>query len=170
MAQQKTRINIPKEYGPLEREAIAERVIDRIIKRTQDGKDVNGDKFAKYSKAYKQSLEFKIAGKTNKVNLTLTESMLNSIEKLADRSGSITVGIPADDTENNGKAEGNQKGTYGKKRQIAPKRQFLGISDKELNSILKEFPLKDRESALEKAAKLVASRRAARETAEEVID
>ena len=165
MAQQKKRILIPSGYSKLEREAIAERIIERIIKRTKSGKDVDGDKFAAYSKAYKKSLDFKIAGKSSKVNLTLSDEMLNSIEHLSDQYNSVTVGIPADDKRNNGKAEGNQKGTYGNKRQVAPKREFLGLSNGELQAILKEFP---KESSLERAARIVAARRAAKALAEDI--
>ena len=174
MAQQKVTIKIPKGYGPIEREAIAEDIIDRIIKRTQSGKDVSGEKFPGYSKSYKKSLNFKIAGKSSKVNLTLTEEMLNSIEILNSRSGSVTVGIPADDTRNNGKAEGNQKGTYGKKTPNPRKaRKFLGLSDDELDKILKKYP-QDKEGLLDiakkRAAEAVAARRAAKEAAEEFAD
>ena len=166
MAQQKAVIKIPKAYGPLERRAIADKIIDKIIKRTQSGEDINNKKFnsdSSYSKAYKNSKEFSIGGKTSKIDLTLSGEMLNALEPLRSRSGSITVGIPKDDKRNNDKAEGNQKGTYGNKRPVTKPRKFIGLSQNDLDSILKKFPV---ESSLEKAARLVAARQAARALAE----
>ena len=167
MAQQKVRVELPKDYGPLERRAIGERIIERIIKRTQSGKDVNGDKFAPYSKSYRESKNFKIAGKSKRVNLTLSEEMLNSIEVLRDRSGSVTVGFLPGDTRNNGKAEGNQKGTYGNSRPVTRPRKFLGISQEELDKILEEFPISE-DRGIDAAAQLLAARQLGGELADNI--
>jgi len=172
MAQQKAVIRIPKEYGPMERRAISNKIIDLVVRRTQSGKDINNKPFpgytgknkkaGKYSAAYTKSLDFKTGGKSKtKINLTLSEEMLNAIEPLSQRSGSVTIGIPGDDKRNNGKAEGNQKGTYGNKRPVTKGRKFIGISQNDLNKILKDFPIKDKETSLEKAARLIAIRKAA---------
>lgn len=159
MAQQKFVVKIPNDYSPLEREAISERIIEFVIKRTQESKDFEGNRFPKYSKAYKNSLDFKIAGKTGKVDLTLSGEMLNSIVKLNDRAGSITIGFE-DGDPNNGKAEGNIKGTYGSSvPNPAKARRFLGISDNDLDDILSEFPIENERNALE----LIAISRIARE-------
>jgi hypothetical protein len=141
MAQQKVKIKIPKDYNPQEREALSIEIIDQIIERTQSGKDKKGNAFAGYSKGYTDSLDFKLGGKSKKVNLELSGEMLNSMTLLTHSSGSITIGYTKDDTFNNGKAEGNIKGTYGQKKPIKGKaRDFLGISNSELDEIIEKYP------------------------------
>jgi len=125
------------DYTPAQREAIASEVIDRIVARTKQGKDKEGNTFAPYSKSYKESLDFKIGGKSSKVNLTLSGDMLDSIELL--RNGPKTeIGYRASSPER-GKAEGNILGTYGNPSPVAPPRDFLGISPEELSKILKNY-------------------------------
>ncbi len=150
MVQQKKKIQINKKYNPSERMAIAQDVLDYIVDRTQKGISVNGkSKFPKYSKEYKKSLDFKNAGKTSKVDLTLSGDMLASMELLTQRRGSITIGFEAG-TEENDKAEGNQLGSYGQPRPNPSKaRKFVGISDNALNKILKKYPIRDAETRLE---------------------
>ena len=145
MSWQRTKIQLPKQFGPIERQAIAQEVIDFIVKRSQSGKDINNNPFPKYSSSYTNSLNFKIAGKSKaKVDLTLSSEMLNSIELLSHKSGEILVGFDKADKELNGKAAGNQLGTYGKSSPIRGKaRPFLGISDKDLQSIVKKYQSND---------------------------
>lgn len=139
---QRVSITVPKRFGPTERLAIAQEVIDFIIKRSQSGKDIDGNPFPKYSPQYTKSLDFKVAGKSKgKVNLTLSGDMLNSIKLLSHGSGQLTVGFDRGDSENNGKAEGNQLGTYGKKTPDKKKaRPFLGISKDDLRKIIEKYP------------------------------
>ena len=92
MAQQKIKIKIPKNYNPQERVALAIEIIEQIQDRTSKGKDKNGDDFAAYSKAYTKSFDFKLAGKSKKVNLELSGEMLNALTLLNHKAGSITVG------------------------------------------------------------------------------
>lgn len=126
-------------YTPAEREAIAVRVIDKIKERTQSGVDKDGNSFAPYSKEYKKSAAFKTAGKGSEVDLTLSGDMLDSIEILTNRSGKVDIGFAAGSAEN-GKADGNIRGTYGKDHKVGPSRKFLGISQAELRAILSDFP------------------------------
>jgi hypothetical protein len=159
MAQQKVVIQIPKDYKPAEREAIARDIIDYIVERTQKKNlDKDNVKFAGYSKSYKESLDFKIAGKSkNRVDLTLSGDMLSSIKTLNTRSGSVTIGFDAGD-ENNGKAEGNIKGTYGNRRPVGPRRDFLGLTNGDLTSkVLKNFPLDNREKLSERVLAVLAA-------------
>lgn len=144
MAQQKFTIDINTKYNKEERQAIAQRIIDHIVKRTvEKNVDKNNRPFPKYSKEYTKSPEFRIAGKSKKVNLTLSGDMLAEMRLLSERSGKITIGYE-DGTEENSKAEGNVKGTYGQSKPIpGKKRDFLGISNNDLKGeILKDFPLK----------------------------
>lgn len=141
---QKFRLNLTG-YSLEEREAIAVEVIDKIIKRTKQGLDKNGQPFEGYSKAYKDSLNFKIAGKSSKVDLTLSGDMLDSIKILNNAGRSVEIGFE-EGSEENGKADGNIRGTYGKPRPVGPPRPFLGISDKELKAILNKYPPKTERS------------------------
>ena len=142
-------------YDDVEREAIAIEVIDKIIKRTRQGKDKNGDKLdGKYSKGYEQSQAFKIGGKSKgKIDLTLSGDMLDSIEILKN-SKKVEIGFQKGSVEN-GKADGNIRGTYGQDKPIPGKaRDFLGISDSELQSILRKYP-KDSDKAQQRAKELL---------------
>lgn len=136
-------IEIPEEYTARERRAIAQDIIDRIVERTQDGKSKRGKQFAGYSKAYAESLNFKIAGKSKgDVNLTQSGDMLGALDILEQKVGSITIGFENGSPEN-GVADGNIRGTYGQGSQVGPKRDFLGITKNELKAILSEYPIKD---------------------------
>ncbi len=150
----KTKISIPKGLGPKEREAIAYEVIEAIIERTQKGKDKNGDRFNSYSKSYKESLNFKIGGKTNKVDLTLSGDMLADLQLLKHKNGEIVIGYE-NGTESNAKAEGNIRGTYGQKTPDERKaKDFLGIQKKELSQILELYPADDRKSRIARAGEI----------------
>jgi hypothetical protein len=138
MAWIRTTIDINEELGPLERQAVATEVIDKIIERTRERNiDKNGRKLPGYSKSYRNSDDFKIAGKSaGSVDLTLTGDMLDSLKLLSHRKGKIVIGFDKDDTVNNGKAEGNIKGTYGQSKPIPGKqRDFLGLPKTEILSI-----------------------------------
>ena len=60
------------------------------------------------------------------VDLTLTGDMLDDLDLLTHRKGSVTVGFERGSFEND-KAEGN-----------ARKRPFLGITQRELNVLIRE--------------------------------
>ena len=140
---QQLTVTIPKGYDSPTRRAIAQDIIDFIVRRTRQGKGKDGQSFpgSTYSKEYRESLEFRIAGKGSTVDLTLTGEMLNSIEIITTTATSITIGFRAG-SEMNAKADGNIRGTYG---QSTPKtsnsRPFLELSSSELNLILERYPL-----------------------------
>lgn len=113
---------------------IAQRIIERIVERTQSGIDKDGDKFKAYSKAYKKSLQFKIYGKTNKVNLTLTEAMLSSIGIAGTSGNTITIGFT--DKEQFLKASGHIDGTGA--NNALPVRDFWGLPLSDVQKIIKE--------------------------------
>lgn len=124
------------------REAFLQTVIDRIVERTQSGRDVENKIFAnngKYSNAYKNSLPFKVYGKTNKVNMTLTGDMIQSIDKIGETRDTATIGITGD--ENILKAFAHITGFEGHPHldgQVKP-RDFFGISQKEIDKITEKF-------------------------------
>lgn len=131
------KLDVPKGLSRDERESIADLVIEFMVKRTQDGKDVTGKKFkAKYSKAYIDSLDFENAGKSkSKVDLQLSGDMLAAMALLDEKDGRIVVGYP-EGSEEAGKAEGNILGSYGGDPDPKKARPFLGIKPKELQKII----------------------------------
>ena len=135
--QMRKRISIPKEFGPNQRQALADKVISFIQERTDSGKDVNNRSFAKYSADYIASPEFKQAGKSpDHVNLRLSNDMMDSLELLSHGSGYITIGYQAD-TESNNKAIWNEASDNG------PSRKFVGISDSDLEKLIAEVNIED---------------------------
>lgn len=155
---QRVAINIPKRFGPTERMAIAQEIIDYIVQRSKSGKDIDGNRFPGYSKEYVKSLNFKIAGKSKgSVDLTLSGEMLDSIKLLSESSGKVLIGFDRGDSELNGKAEGNQLGTYGRSSPDRKKaRPFLGISQEDLKKILSRYP-KDTEASRTRAEEELAA-------------
>lgn len=158
--QQKFVVDLEEEYPPKILDLIGEDIVEQIKVRTESGQGVKKSgkyftlyKFPKYSaqyaggidpktgKKYKPSLDFRIAGKNkNSVDLTLSGEMLASIEVLNKTKSKLEIGYPADDTELNGKVDGNQRGTYGQDKPIRGKaRSFLGITPTELDNILKKY-------------------------------
>lgn len=146
MAQQKFTIDVPESYDSDTRRSIGIDIIDRIIERTKSGKNKENKDFSgeagKYTDGYKKSFDFKLAGKGSNVNLTLSGEMLNSMEVLETSRGSITIGYRENDP-NNAKAEGNILGSYGRDPNPSKARDFLGITDGEMDQILKKYPISE---------------------------
>lgn len=118
---------------------MADLIIERIVERTNQGKNVNGKAFPKYSKEYMDSLDFKNAGKSESgtVNLQLSGDMLAAIKLLSNSKTSLVIGFEKG-SEENAKADGNIRGTYGSDKPNPKKaRPFLGISKDELSEIVK---------------------------------
>ena len=129
---QRLSINIPKEFKPKQRENIAGRIIDHITERTvKSGKDKNGKRFVRYTKEYAKK---KGVGRGT-VDLVDTFEMMTSIQLLSERSGKLIIGFEKG-SKVNGKADGNIRGTYGRKSPLPGKaRDFLGINLKQLEKI-----------------------------------
>lgn len=165
MAQMKEKIKIPKGYTKRERAAITQEVIDFIRYRTREqGRDKNGRLFKGYSKEYKESLDYKISNKKGKVNLTLSGELIDSIKRIDDRDGEITIGHDGRSKKLNGKAEGNIEGTYGDdNRKNKKPRDYLGISKAQLSKIIRNYPLEDRLERLKSLAIFEQSQEAAEE-------
>jgi hypothetical protein len=113
------------------KQRIAQRVVEIILDRTEKGVDVNGSRFAPYSKEYKKSLAFKAFKKGNKVNLELTGQMLGTMEVLDTTGSQIEIGW--EDPVENAKAFNHNTGD------TLPKRRFFDLSEKEIKSIKEEF-------------------------------
>lgn len=132
------KVDIPKTIKPEDREDLGHDIVEFIRQRTESGKDANGNTFPGYSKAYMKSLDFKIAGKTKRVNLTLSGDMLAELDVLRHKAGEITIGYDRG-SENYGKAEGNINGSYGGDDDKKKARNFLGISKADLKKILAKY-------------------------------
>jgi hypothetical protein len=132
-------IEIPEGIDAATREVLADEIIDFIRERTQKGKSWRNTTLAGYSDAYAKSLEFKIAGKSRgDVNLTLSGDMLGALTLLDSEDGRLRIGFE-DGSDENARADGNIRGTYGHDKPIGPKRDFLGITKRDLSQILESF-------------------------------
>lgn len=135
---QKIKIDLPEPISDVDkRDELGDLIVERIVERTDQGKDKTGKSFPKYSQGYIDSLDFKIAGKSSNVDLQLSGDMLASLKVLKSTRNWIEVGFERGSVEN-AKADGNIRGTYGQKTPIPGKaRDFLGISKEELKKLLK---------------------------------
>jgi hypothetical protein len=131
--QQKVRIEIPNDLDSTDRLKLGRAVVNHILERTANNTDVNGKRFANYSKAYANSLEFKIAGKSkNDPNLRLQGDMLDSLGILEHGPGYVTVGYSAGSQENN-------KAAWAAASDNGPSRRFLGIQEADLEILIADI-------------------------------
>jgi hypothetical protein len=115
---------------------VGREIIRTILERTAQGLDKNRTVFPGYSKDYKDSDDFKLTGKSSTVNLRLSGDMLSDLSILDVRKGEIVIGF--EDSEQRAKAHGHITGADGTGR--LPVRNFLGISDREMASIMRKIP------------------------------
>ena len=141
--QQKVDIKIPAGLTKDQREALATEILEHIRQRSESGVGVKKQgkgfslyNFPGYSAGYKGSLDFKVAGKSSSVDLTLSGDMLAAMDALKIGKEVITVGFEAGTSEND-RAEGNQIGSYGKPSGNPRKaRRFLGLTADELSTLI----------------------------------
>lgn len=107
-------------------------MIKKIQLRTLEGKDLNGQPFAQYSKRYTDSLDFRLADKDpNSVDLRFTHEMMNAMRVASTATGSITIGFISLAAE--------QKAKWAEADDNGPSRKFFGISKSELDQIVAQF-------------------------------
>lgn len=107
-------------------------VIDRIVERTEAGKDVRGRNFKPYSKSYINSEDFEEFDKSpSDINMTMTGDMIDSID-FTQRGSTVKVQVGEGDVQT-AKAYNHNFGD------TLPKRQFFGVNKKDLNEIKKKF-------------------------------
>jgi hypothetical protein len=111
---------------------MAEALLNKMLEKTAKSKDIDGEKFKKYSKSYKKSAAFKKAGKTNKVNLELKGEMLAFIAPLKETANTVTIGWES--SKQGGKAHGHITGG-GK----LPVRDFFGLNDEDIEKVVNKF-------------------------------
>lgn len=125
---------IPKGMPADVADDFADDVIEFIKRRSESGKDKDGNKFVKYTPDYAS----KKGVARNAVDLTLSGDMLASIDKLEQKRNRIRIGFEKG-SEENAKAEGNILGSYGRTPNPAKARDFLGISERDYRRILKKY-------------------------------
>lgn len=152
----KVTIKIPDGYSYASKQEIAARIVDYIKVRTLSGVDKNDNPFAPYTLEYAKEKGVGI----NDVDLESSGRMLDSMKIFKITKNEIEIGFDGRSKEAL-KAEGQILGTYGQPVSNPAKvRDFLGIDDEDLESILKEFELSDEEkmaAARENAAGDIAS-------------
>lgn len=160
-----TEIELPEGYTGATAREIGEELINFVIDRSKNGKGKDGKSFPKYSKAYINSVEFELAGKSaDEIDLTLSSETLDSMTVLEATGKRVKIGFEEGDSRNNGVAEGNIIGSYGQSSGNSKKaRNFLDLSSKEVSRILDQFPV-------EKQKEDVASRKAIRERASQLVN
>ena len=166
---QRFRVSIPTGYGPSQRVAIANEIIEFIIKRSRAGEDMNHVSFPVYTDGYKNSINFSIASKGTRPNLTLTGDMLDSMELISHGVGTLLIGYPSGD-DINGKVEGNRIGSYGADADEDKARDFFGINDKDKKDILNGFSIKTKRDKIKSKKKAIELVKIQRETREALDD
>lgn len=133
--QQKFRVKLPDWLDEDDIPSVADDIIQFIIDRSQGGNGIreNGRRysFPEYSKSYKA-----LKG-SSKVDLTLSDTMLRSIDTLKVDGREVEIGFKPG--SENDKAEGNQLGAYGGSPNPKKARRFLGINREELEAVLARF-------------------------------
>ena len=119
---------------PVFHQFIGQRIVDRIIERTESGIDMFGAAFKSYSQSYKSSLIYQIYKDGSGVNLRLKGDMLEDI--VSNVKDSSTIVISLSEPQQQKKAGGHMNGI--KRGSGRVQRQFLGLPDGELKKIMKE--------------------------------
>jgi hypothetical protein len=126
-------LDIPDGLDELQATELGDAYIEYIYQRTtKDNVDKSGKPFPGYSPKYKESLDFKNMGKSSSVNLELSGDMLAELKILQIKGGRLQIGYE-NGSDENAKADGNIRGTYGKSTpNPSMARDFLGFEGKEL--------------------------------------
>jgi hypothetical protein len=113
-----------------DRKAFLQDCMEFVKDRTAQGYDETTTKFEPYTKEYAK----KKGVSRNKVDLKLSSDMLDSMEAWGFTSDYGKIGYKRKNTEQ-GKAEGNILGSYGREPDPEKARPFLGLSKEEINAI-----------------------------------
>lgn len=131
----RVKIQLPKTIKPKERVGLADVLLTHIVTRTLNGEDKNNKKFKKYTKDYAELKGVDVSD----VDLTLKGEMLDSLELVSHKSGEIVLGYKNPSDALAGKVEGNRTGSYGGDPNPKKARDFLGISQEDLNIIIDSY-------------------------------
>lgn len=135
-----TTFDIPSSLNSQQRELLANKIVTEIRNRTKSGISPTGKPFKAYTKSYKESMDFEIAGKSSTVNLSQTGDTLADLQVILNTTGKIVVGYPTDyeDTE---KIEGLVLGASGKAGVVgnpSRARPFIGLPQSTLKLLIEE--------------------------------
>lgn len=128
-------IRIPRSLTKIQREVIADEVIDFIRDRSFSGLDKNNNKFPDYEKQYANKKGVGVSD----VDLVLSGELLDELRVLKTAPGEIHIGYDGRKKKLNAKAEGNILGSYGRDPNPDKARDFLGISRKDLMDIIDTY-------------------------------
>jgi hypothetical protein len=131
-------ISIPSGLSTPFKAELGNRILEEVRSRTNRGIDKNGKQFKGYSPEYKESLDFKIAGKSSTVNLQSTGDMLAELSVVSIGAASIVIGYPTSH-EDAGKVQGNVTGEYGNNSPVTSRRDFIGLPPSIVNRIVQEM-------------------------------
>lgn len=109
-----------------QKEVFFDLVVDKMQERTTSGKDINGNKFTKYSKDYAAKKGVSVGA----VDLVLEGDMLESFEESSKQKNIIKVAVGSSEVK---KSFNHNTGD------TLPKRTYFGIvKDNEINKIIKQ--------------------------------
>ena len=132
-------ITIPSNLSSIFKTELGKRIVEEVRARTKRGIDKNGKQFKSYSKEYKGSLDFQLAGKSSQVNLTSTGDMLAELSVITIGTSSITIGYLLGH-EDAGKVEGQTIGSYGQPSGNPSKaRDFIGLPKSIVDRLVAEM-------------------------------
>lgn len=113
------------------RQSVGQEILDVIVERTKDADYLNNAK-SSYSETYAETLEFAAFGKSkSNVNLTQSGDMLGLLDIIEEDTSIIKIGW--NDSENKAKGTNHNFGI------TVPRREFLGLTAKEAESIKEKF-------------------------------
>lgn len=123
---QRFRVAIPTSLKPASRIALSRAIVDEIKERSLKNLSVNGkNKFSKLNDNYAKK---KGVPKGSRANMVLNDEMIDAMELISHRKGTLLMGY-VNESDENAKADGNQRGTYGTSSPIPGKaRDFMGIN------------------------------------------
>ena len=110
---------------------IGQAFIDKIVSRSKSGVDLYGNAFAAYAESYKKSDVFEAFGKSDNVNMTLTDNMNSSLDIVENSGNNIKLGW--NDSLNNAKAYNHMVGDTVKKR------LHFGLRKSDVSEVLADF-------------------------------
>lgn len=143
---QRVRIELPSDLGANAREAIGVALRNRMQERAQNGVgvDASGKRsktFPEYTEEYAEFKSKRRASGRN-VNLTFNADMFSAFQYISSKKGSVLIGMDKSAsgfTKENGKAEGNITGSYGRSPNPAKARNFMGLPQHEVDAIVNRY-------------------------------